>query len=253
MTVEQTDASSSDEQKWQSLKWEVMEAHVYRLQMRIAKAVQEKRWRKVKALQWLLTHSYHGKVLAIKQVTSNKGAKTAGVDGQCWISPGQKMRAVKTLKKRGYQARPLKRVMIPKNNGKWRALGIPTIKDRAMQALYLLALEPVTEMVADHYSYGFRPKRSTADAIDQCFNQLSRKSSAQWILEGDIKGCFDNISHSWLLEHIPMDKQVLRKWLTAGYLEKQMFYPTEAGTPQGSLCKDSHNEPYSKQALMQSS
>src|SRR5580658_7895048 len=115
------------------------------------------------------------------------------------------------------------------------ALTVPTMKDRAMQALYLLALLPVAETTADPNSYGFRPKRSTADAIEQCFTVLARKISQQWVLEGDIRGCFDNISHAWMLDHIPTDKDVLRKWLKAGYMENRTLFPTEAGTPQGGI------------------
>lgn len=116
-----------------------------------------------------------------------------------------------------------------------RPLGIPTMKDRAMQALYLLGLEPISETTADLNSYGFRPERSTADAIAQCFNGLSRKNSPQWVLEGDIKGCFDNISHDWLLSNILTNKEILQKWLKAGFIEKQILHPTEAGTPQGGI------------------
>jgi RNA-directed DNA polymerase len=109
------------------------------------------------------------------------------------------------------------------------------MKDRAMQALYLLALEPVAETTAAPNSYGFRPKRSTADAIEQCFNALSGKSDAEWVLEGDIKGCFDHISHDWMLQNIRMDKRILQKWLKSGYMDKRTLYPTEAGTPQGGI------------------
>ena len=94
------------------------------------------------------------------------------------------------------------------------------MKDRAMQALHLLALEPIAETAADPNSYGFRPKRSTADALQQCFNVLCRGCSPQWVLEGDIKGCFDHISHQWMLQHVLTDKVVLQKWLKAGYIEK---------------------------------
>lgn len=104
-----------------------------------------------------------------------------------------------------------------------------------MQALYLLALEPVAETTADRHSFGFRPERSTADAIEQCFTQLSRGISPKWILEGDIKGCFDNIAHDWLLNHIPTDRRILKKWLKAGYMEDRQLFPTEAGTPQGGI------------------
>jgi RNA-directed DNA polymerase len=109
------------------------------------------------------------------------------------------------------------------------------MKDRAMQALYALALEPVAETTADHHSYGFRPNRCTADAIEQCYIVLSRARAAQWILEADIEGCFDNINHDWMLEHIPMDKNILQKWLKAGYIDSNKFYMTEAGTPQGGV------------------
>ena len=104
-----------------------------------------------------------------------------------------------------------------------------------MQALYLLALDPVAETQADGNAYGFRPKRSTADAIEQCFSALAKKRSAPWILEGDIRACFDQISHAWLLAHITMDKAILSKWLAAGYMENGLLHPTESGTPQGGI------------------
>jgi RNA-directed DNA polymerase len=109
------------------------------------------------------------------------------------------------------------------------------MKDRAMQALYRLSLEPVAETTADYDSYGFRSKRCTADAIQACFDRLRRKGSVKWILEADIKGCFDNILHPWLLTHIPLEQRVLRQWLNAGYIEKGKLFPTQAGTPQGGI------------------
>lgn len=230
-----TGAPSSNVKTWKDIDWNQVETEVMRLQMRIAKATKEKRYGKVKALQWLLTHSYHAKLLAVKRVTSNKGAKTPGVDGVIWNTSKQKLEATKELYRRGYQAEPLRRVYIPKKNGKRRPLGIPTMKDRAMQALHLLSLEPVAEITADPNSYGFRRERSTQDAIQQCFCALARKVAAEWVLEADIKSCFDQISHEWLMSNVVMDHQVLQSWLKAGYLEKQQLFFTEEGTPQGGI------------------
>lgn len=228
-------APSHEEEQWHSIDWASCHRHVRRLQTRIVKATQEGRWNKVKALQHLLTHSFAAKALAVKRVTENQGKRTPGVDGETWSTPQAKSRAVLSLKRRGYKPLPLKRVYIPKSNGKMRPLGIPTMRDRAMQALYLLALEPVAESLADRNSYGFRPQRSPADAIGQCYTVLSQKAAPPWILEGDIKGCFDHIDHDWLTAHIPLDKVVLRKWLKAGFMDKHSLYPTETGTPQGGI------------------
>lgn len=228
-------AASGSDVDWHGIDWAKGHQRVRRLQARIVKATQEGRWGKVKALQWLLTHSFSGKAIAVKRVTENQGKKTPGVDGATWPTPAAKSQAVLSLKRRDYQPLPLKRIYIPKSNGKKRPLGIPTMKDRAMQALHLLALEPVSETTADRNSYGFRPERSTADARAQCFTALSKPDRPQWIFEGDIKGCYDNISHPWMLRHIPTDKAMLRKWLKAGYVYQGGLFPTEAGTPQGGI------------------
>jgi RNA-directed DNA polymerase len=220
---------------WHAIDWKSANHNVRRLQARIVKATQEKKWGKVKALQRLLTHSFSGKVLAVRRVTENQGKNTPGVDKVTWNTPHKKINAVYQLRQRDYHPQPLRRIYIPKKNGKRRPLGIPTMKCRAMQALYLLALDPVAETTADPNSYGFRPQRSTADAIEQCFIALGNKCTAQWVLEGDIKGCFDGISHEWLFIHIPMEKAMLKKWLKVGYMEKHVLYPTEEGTPQGGI------------------
>lgn len=228
-------ASSADVTNWDQINWSRCERQVERLQARIVKASRLGRWGKVKAFQRLLTCSFSGKALAVKRVTENKGKRTSGVDRVLWSTPQSKIKATRSLQRRGYHPQPLRRVYIPKSNGKLRPLGIPTMKDRAMQALHLMALEPIAETYADHNSYGFRRGRSTADAIEQCFKALSGADAPEWILEGDIKGCFDHISHSWMLAHIPMDTGILEKWLNSGYLEHSNWFATEAGTPQGGI------------------
>ncbi len=175
------------------------------------------------------------KTLAVKRVTENSGKRTPGVDGVMWKTPTHKFRAALSLVRKGYKALPLRRLFILKKNGKKRPLGIPTMKDRAFQALHLLALEPVSETLADKGSYGFRQKRSCHDAIERCYIHLSRKDSATWVMEGDIKGCFDHINHQWLEQNIPMDKKILQQWLNAGFIENSQLFPTTEGTPQGGI------------------
>ncbi|OWW21125.1 group II intron reverse transcriptase/maturase [Noviherbaspirillum denitrificans] len=228
-------AFSDKPDHWLQIDWKRVNRNVRGMQVRIAKATKEGDWRRVKALQRYLTRSLSGKALAVRRVTENQGKRTPGIDGVVWSTPTAKCNAIGALESRGYRPLPLRRVHIPKKNGKLRPLGIPTMKDRAMQALYLLALLPVSETIADRNSYGFRPERCTADAIEQCHKVLARSFSAQWVLEADIKGCFDNIDHQWLIDHVPMDKVVLRKWLKAGVVETGRLLPTEAGTPQGGI------------------
>ena len=223
--------------KWHTLNWEEIEAKVKQLQMRIAKAIREGKYRKAKSLQWLLTHSYFAKLLAIKRVTQNRGSKTPGIDKVIWCTSAQKLAAVSELTRRGYKALPLRRIYIPKkgNPQKLRPLSIPPMRCRAMQALHLLALEPIAETQADKNSYGFRPKRSCADAIEQAFIMLAKKGSAQWVLEGDIKSCFCKISHQWMYNNIPIDKKMLKQWLEAGYIENQQLNATMEGVAQGGV------------------
>jgi RNA-directed DNA polymerase len=217
------------------LDWKTVEMTVKRLQMRIAKAAKERRYRTMRSLQWILAHSFYARLLAVRRVTSNKGKNTPGVDGVVWKTLRQKKTAVTLLSRRGYRARPLRRVYIPKRSGKLRPLGIPTMRDRAMQALYVLTLAPIAETFADPNSYGFRQSRSCADALKQCFNCLSGRHDAQWILEADIASCFDNLAHQWILENIPVDRKMLIQWLAAGFLDKGTLYPTLSGTPQGGI------------------
>ena len=221
---------------WADIPWSRYEKETQKLQRRIAKAVREKKFGKARALQNILTRSLATRALAVKRVTTNKGARTPGVDHVRWTTHKQKMKVLEKLThRRTYQALPLRRLYIPKKNGKLRPLGIPTMLDRAMQSLYLLALLPVAEEEAYPHAYGFRPYRSVADAIGQCFTLLARQNSPEWVLEGDIVGCFDNISHDWLLRNIFMDRTMLGKWLKSGFIDGQSLQPTLAGTPQGGI------------------
>ena len=228
-------SASSDSAQWQPIDWKAVEKHVLKLQMRIAKATRDGKRGKAKALQWILTHSWAAKLLAVRRVSQNKGSKTPGIDGVIWNTDARRINAVKQLSRKAYKAKPLKRIYIPKKNGKLRPLGIPCMIDRAQQALHLLALEPISETIADPNSYGFRPNRSTADAIAQCFICLSQKKSAKWVLEGDIKACFDKIGHQWLIDNIQLDKRMLKQWLECGFMDKELFYRTDEGTPQGGI------------------
>ena len=236
-TVQTVGAISNEAAEWFAIDWPSVYRNVRRLQVRIVKAMKENRWNKVKALQRLLTHSYSGKVFAVRRVTENNGKRTPGVDGIIWKTPEDKIKAVRDLRRREYRPQPLRRVYIPKKSDRTakRPLGIPTMIDRSQQALHLLALDPVIETAADKNSYGFRQQRSCADAIAQCFITLSHAPHTQWILEGDIKACFDQISHDWLLANVPMDRTILQKWLKSGYMDKHVLHETTEGTPQGGI------------------
>jgi RNA-directed DNA polymerase len=208
---------------WHSMPWKTVNEPVRRLQARIVQATKAGKWHKVHALQHLLPHSFSGKALAVRRVTANQGKHTPGVDKVPWKDPESTWMAIHQRQQRGDKTRPLRRVYIPKSNGKKRPLGIPTMQDRAMQALYLQALDPIAETTADPNSYGFRKERSWAEAMEQGALTLSNGTSPPWILAGDINSCFDNIHHDWLLTHIPMDTSILSKWLKAGDMDTSIL------------------------------
>lgn len=226
--------TKSLEFQWETIDWKQVELDVNRLQTRIAKATKNGDNNKAKRLQYLLTHSFSAKAYAVRKVTTNKGKNTSGVDKKLWSTSASKMKAVLSLTDKNYKAKPLKRVYIEKKGKKQkRPLGIPTMYDRAMQTLYALALEPIAETKGDSISFGFRRGRSAKDACEQIFCVLARKCSPTWILEGDIKGCFDNINHEWLQNNIPMDKIIMKQFLKSGYIYEEKLFPTETGSPQG--------------------
>ena len=223
---EQHESSSDNllDKEWKEINWENAEKVVSRIQIRIAKAAKNENWSLVKRLQYLITNSLYAKLIAVKRVTSNKGKRTSGVDKDLWDTNCKKMKAVEELQNRGYKAKPLKRIYVEKPGKKEkRPLSIPTMKDRAMQALHLLALEPVAETTGDRVSFGFRKYRSAHDAMEYTFKLLSKGNSPQWVIEGDIKGCFDNINHQFLLKTIPMNKNMLKKFISAGYIYNCKF------------------------------
>jgi RNA-directed DNA polymerase len=224
-----------DTLQWERIDWWVVEQFVNKAQTRIAKAMVKGNRKLVRELQRMLTYSYYAKLWAIRKVTTTKGRRTAGIDKEKWDSPAKKYRAVSKLEQKGYHAKALKRVYIPKSNGKKRPLSIPTMTDRAMQALEAIALDPIIESSSDTHSFGFRKERSSQDAREVLFTSLDNKYSPEWIVEGDIKACFDEIAHEWLMEHTPMDKSILKEFLKAGYVYEHQLFPTEQGTPQGGI------------------
>nr|WP_294490280.1 group II intron reverse transcriptase/maturase [uncultured Anaerosporobacter sp.] len=220
--------------QWETIEWKQVENDVNELQTRIAKATVKGDNNKVKRLQYLLVHSFSAKAYAVRKVTTNKGKNTPGVDKKLWSTSASKMKAVLSLTDINYKAKPLRRVYIEKKGkNQKRPLGIPTMYDRAMQTLYALALEPIAETKGDSISFGFRRGRSAKDACEQIFCVLARQCSPTWILEGDIKGCFDNINHEWLQNNIPMDKRIMKQFLKSGFIYEGKLFPTETGSPQG--------------------
>lgn len=228
--------------EWQSINWKKVEATVKDLQEKIVIATLKENIKEMYKLQWKLLNSFEAKASAIRRVITNKGGKTAGTDGEVWNSPQDYWNAIQILteivrKPEEYQAQPLRRVWITKANSKeLRPLGIPTMIDRAVQAIYHLGIDPAVEVNSDPNSFGFRKFRSTQDAITAIRSLLDKKNHPQWILEADISKCFDKISHEFLLKHTPIcHKVVLKQWLKSGVMEQLKYINTEEGTPQGGI------------------
>jgi len=232
-------ASPKHTENWQTLPWKQIGREVYRLQKRIYQATRRGDWQQVHNLQRLLLQSWSARCQAVRQVTQdNRGKRTPGVDGVAALTPKQRMALVHRLRDlSGWQAEPIRRIYIPKpGKTEKRGLGIPTMADRAMQALVKLALEPEWEAKFEPNSYGFRPGRSAHDAIEAILNFISHKP--KYVLDTDIEKCFDRISHAALLAKLETIKEIrrlVRAWLKASIVDEgQLLFP-EAGTPQGGV------------------
>lgn len=231
-------------QTWHGINWHIANAVVYDLQVRILVAYRESNHSEVARLQNQLSRSFAGRALAVRRVTTNAGKGTPGIDGVVWSTPKEKFEAIQALliDPEAYKAKPARRVWISKDgkplasdksNG--RPLGIPAMDDRALQALWMFALVPIAEEVGDRHSYGFRPYRGAHDAIKMTFTRFANRYRPTWVLEADIEKFYDKISHTWIMENIPMDKSILKQWLKAGHLERGQVWDTDTGVPQGGI------------------
>jgi len=225
--------------EWNSVNWRVVNRRVRTLRHRIFRASQQGDYRTVASLQKLMLRSYSNRLQAVRRVTQvNHGKRTAGVDQGLIKTPKARGAFVDSLRTyQPWRAMPTKRVSIPKANGTQRPLGIPTMRDRALQAMVKNALEPSWEARFEGTSYGFRPGRGCHDAIEKTFRLARTNGRKKWVVDADIEGAFDHIDHDFLLRTIgpAPGRELIRQWLKAGYVDRHVFHPTVAGTPQGGV------------------
>nr|YP_010732275.1 hypothetical protein P8479_pgp015 [Watanabea sichuanensis]WDY13189.1 hypothetical protein [Watanabea sichuanensis] len=226
---------------WSSINWAKAHRTVNNLQRRIFVAKQKGRFRTLRKLQKLLLTAQSNRLLAVRQVCQlNSGGMTPGVDNRVYLSPQAKMilaDSLRTINMGKWKAMPAKRTYIFKSNGKVRPLGIPTLTDRALQCIVKRSLEPEWEAVFEASSYGFRPSRSAQDAIRNVHNVCNSKSTKHWIVQVDIKGCFDKIDHDFILKQLNSfpGKAAIKSWLKAGHFQGKKFHSSISGTPQGGV------------------
>lgn len=227
--------------KWHQIDWNRVNLDVITIQQQIVRAYMNHDHKMVLKLQWKLVRSFSCRAAAVRRVISNSGNKTPGVDGDLWNTHEKRYQAIKSLgsltqNSKAYKPCRMKRIWIPKPNGDKRPLGIPTMTDRAMQSVHHMATDPIVECISDSNSYGFRKSRSPHNAMAKIWDLLNKDTSPKWILDADIKGCFDNINHDFLLQATPMcDLETLDKWLKAGLMDDGHPFPTTVGTPQGGI------------------
>ena len=224
---------------WNAVNWQKAHRAVRNLRHRIFRATQEGNLKKVHSLQKLMVKSYSNRLVSVRRVTQiNAGKNTPGVDKLVVKTPAARGRMVESLAHDAvWKAKPARRVYIPKTKNKRRPLGIPVVIDRCLQAIVKNALEPAWEAKFEGISYGFRPGRSCHDAIEKIYRLARPNKTKKWVLDADIKGAFDNISHDYLVKAIgPVPgKDLIKQWLKAGYIEQEEFHATEQGTPQGGV------------------
>src|SRR5260370_10662436 len=224
---------------WNTINWRKANRTVRNLRHRMFTARQEGNLKKVRSLQKLMLKSYSNRLVSVRRVTQmNAGKNTPGVDKLVIKTPAARGKMVDALANYTlWKAKPARRVYIPKKNNKRRPLGMPVVVDRCLQAMVKNALEPAWEAKFEGISYGFRPGRSCHDAIEKIYRLARPNGPKMWILDADIKGAFDNISHNYLLKAIGSvpGRELIKQWLKAGYIEEEMFNATEQGTPQGGV------------------